>query len=954
MNALTKASTDMWHSMRERNETVEPRPIIWRRNTRAWIAVCVAGVVALLVAASAAQAEFGVAAFDGQVTANQAGDAFTQAGGHPFEVSTTITFNTFDHPIFGPEWPEEAPRSILVDLPPGFIGNPNVGEKCRLPDLANFLPTCPVASQVGVMPIQVPIDGSNQSLPGMPVFLMVPPPNVPARLGVNVFGTVIVLDAELRSGTDYGLSLRIKNISEGVAFNATNVTLWGVPADPIHDAQRLCPGGAGLGCSSQAQVKPFVRNPTACTPGGAGLTTTLRTDSWADPGDFKTASFVSHLPPGYSMPGDPFPLSPLPADQWGAPQGPTGCDLVPFDPSFTAAPGSVNSPARAGKPASFEFDIELPQSEVPGAIATGDLKKAVVTLPQGVRLSPSAVDGLGACSPAEIALNTTAAPTCPDNSKVGTVRIDTPLLEEPVTGAVYLGKPHDNPFGTLLSIYLVAEGPGLFIKLAGKVEADPATGQLTTTFDDNPQLPFTRLHLALNDGARAPLVLPATCGSYTTHATLTSWSGKTVELDNSFALSHDGHGAPCPPQGFSPDFAAGVENPVAGASSPFLLSLSRDDGEQELGGLSIGMPKGLLARIADVSLCPETQMAAGTCGEASRIGSVTVGAGAGPAPFFIQTGRVYIGGSYKGAPFSLSVVVPAVAGPFDLGTVVVRAAIHVDRRTTALRIVSDPLPTILQGIPLQVRVLRVDVDREGFTINPTSCQPKRVDGTVESTAGAVADVSSRFQVGNCNALRFRPRMSLTVGAKGHTRVRSSTPLVATLTQTPGQAGLKSLSVTLPLALNARLPVVNNACTVAEFDAGDCESARAGTATAVTPLLEHALSGGAYFVKNPAGGLPNLIIALRGEVDFDLVGKVTIPEGQRLRTTFTAAPDVPVKRFTLRLVAGRRGPLGVAENLCTKSSRRQAATITMRGQNGKSIELRPRLRVVGCGKGGAGR
>jgi hypothetical protein len=357
----------------------------------------------------------------------------------------------------------------------------------------------------------------------------------------------------------------------------------------------------------------------------------------------------------------------------------------------------------------------------------------------------------------------------------------------------------------------------------------------------------------------------------------------------------------------------------------------------------------LTGRIADVPLCPEARAALGTCDASSQIGTVRTVSGPGSSPFSIP-GHVYLTGPYKGAPFGLSIIVRAIAGPFDLGTVVVRSGILVDRHTAQIRVVSDPLPTILQGVPLQVRQVEVSIDHKGFILNPTGCQPKRVSGVLTSTEGAVAHVSSRFQVTNCGALSLRPRMRLTVGGKGHTRQGVSTPLTTVLTMPRGGANLKRVGVSLPLALNARLGVVNNACTQAQFDAGDCERARAGSATAITPLLKDPLRGGVYFVKDPdkpAGSLPNLVVSLRGQVDFDLVGKIRIPGGQRLATSFNAVPDVPVSKFTLRLQAGPQGPLGVAENLCSRHAQRERATVVFRGQNATRRTTHQALRAAGC-------
>jgi hypothetical protein len=935
------------------------------RATARWSALVV--MVALLIVFvpvhRALAAEYGVAAFDGQVTADATGTPFSQAAGHPYSATTTIAFNTEDNPTYGTGWPVEPTKDIIVDLPPGLAGNLSGLGQCTAAELSptngSLEPTCSIASQVGIVTILVPGGlGFPFSIPFQAaVYNMVPPPNVPARIGFQFSGAVVLLDAELRSGSDFGISFNVRNASETLALAGTSVAFWGTPADPSHDPERSCPGElpavqGGPSCSSQALLKPFLRNPTACTPAGVGLKTTVRTDSWFNPGVFKSASFLSHDPPTYTLD------NPVPPDQWGPQQGPTGCDQVPFNPTLKGAP----KVSAAGQPSGFSFDVDVPQSDVPESIDTGDVKKVVTTLPAGVRISPSAADGLEGCSEGQIGLVgtnfpepnpihfDTSDPTCPDTSKIGTLTITTPLLDQPLDGAIYLATPNQNPFGTLLAVYLVAKGPGVIIKLPGEVQSDPSTGQLTATFDHNPQLPFSNLHLEFNNGPRAPLVTPARCGTYTTHSVLTSWSGATAVSDSTFVISEADHDTPCPLPAFHPSFVAGSDNPVAGTSSPFRLSLSRDDQEQELSGLTINTPQGLLARIRDVPLCPAAQAAAGTCGASSQIGSVTVAAGPGTNPFFIQNGRMYIAGPYKGAPFSLSIVVPAIAGPFDLGNVVVRAAIHVDKRTAALQVITDPLPTILQGVPLQVRIVRTAIDRSHFMLNPTSCSSKRVSGQVVSTLGAVANVATHYQVGNCNALSLSPHLALSVGAKGHTGRGAITPVLTKLTQGSGQSNLRSVTVTLPTTLNARLGVVNNACTQAQFDAGHCEQARTGTAVAVTPLLRHALRGSVYFVKAAnakPGALPNLVVALRGQVAFDLVGKITIPHGINLSVTFNAVPDVPVTQFSLRLLTGSHGAVGAAESLCTAKARKATASVRFLGQNGKRREIDQRLTIIGC-------
>jgi uncharacterized repeat protein (TIGR01451 family) len=892
--------------------------------------------------------DFGIDGFDGEID-DAAGNPVTQAGAHPADATVSIDYNTLVNPVplGGTDWPVAPTKDVFVDLPPGFVGAPASADTCTLAQLAHnetsFAPRslCSPTSQVGTVLIRF------QHLQGVtgpfPVFNMVAPPNAPAQFGFNVFGSIITLTGSLRSDGDYGLTVKAKDIPEPLGILGTTFTFWGVPSDPSHTFQRACsnaavPSDGGPTCQSGAPRTAFLRNPTSCTDPGVGLPTTAHIDSWPNPGVFESATFLSHLAPG-------FPATPA---DWGPQVGTTGCDAVPFSPSFTASPPP---PATPSTPAGFRFDLTLPQTSDPDLIGEGDLRSATVTLPAGVRVSPSSANGLGACSPADVKLHALDAPTCPDSSKIGSVTLTTPLLRDALHGAIYLAVPHDNPFGTLLSLYLVVEGQGVVVKLPGRVDPDPVTGQLTATFDDNPQLPFSNLHLEFNDGPRAPLVTPGECGTYTTDAMLTSWSGARVESTSAFTVSGDGHGGPCSPAHFTPRFNAGTDDPVAGASTGFRLSLARDDADQELKALTVNMPAGLLGKIADVPLCGASDAAGGSCPEGSRIGSVTVGAGAGPNPFFITNGRAYLTGSYKGAPFGLSIVVPAVAGPFDLGNVVVRSALFVDKHDASLRVVSDPLPTILQGIPLDVRDVRVSVDRSDFIVNPTSCAKKTVGGTIESTGGASAQVSSAFQVGECASLGFAPRMVLTVGGRGHTARGRTTPLTTRITMPKGDANLRFVRVTLPRAINARLTVIGDACTRTEFETNiaKCAHAQAGTATASTPLLRDPLRGKVYFVKN-GHPLPDLFVALRGQVDFDLIGRITIVRSTFLRTTFEAAPDVPIRSFSLSLSGdSQNGSVGAAANLCSAKSKAQKATLDYIGQNGRALHVAPRLAVRGCPK-----
>ncbi|MDO8184199.1 hypothetical protein Q5424_00280 [Conexibacter sp. JD483] len=896
----------------------------WPLDRFGMVAVVVLMFVVVMGALNArppsADAALRIRSFGGAATSAD-GRRLTQAGAHP-DVTTTIEFETRQTEIFpGFETPQatESAKSILIDLPPGLVGAPALFDQCSEEQLTGGVQAistiCPVGSQVGVLTPS----GIYGSMGAFPLYNMEPPTGRPGMFAANIIGAVVKIIPGVRADGGYRIAADVGDTSQGLNLSAVTVTLWGVPADPSHDAERT-----GTLPPQSARV-PLMTNPTRCT--GAAVVTRMRADSWETPGVFDTASFDR--------------------DFDGEPTIVTGCDKLAFDPLMTAQPSARKSRAPTG----LDVTLEVPQSQNPDGFATAHLKSAELTLPDGMRVNPAQAGGLGACTSDEIALGSDNDSTCPENSKIGSISLHTPLIEDTLTGDVFLAKQRDNKFGSLIALYIVARGPGLLVKLPGNVTLDPVTGRVHVLFDDNPEIPFDTLKVSLNTGPRAPLSLPKTCGTATTTAVLTPWSGTApVTLTSSFQVSYDGNGAPCPAEPFAPTFNAGMANPVGGADSVFTLGVARTDQDAELGGVSVNMPRGLLARIASVSLCSDGQAAAGTCGDDSKIGNVTTAAGAGSNPFSLP-GRVYITGPYKGAPFGLSIVVPAVAGPFDLGTVVVRAAIFVDRTTAELRIVSDPLPSILEGIPLQIRLVEVKVDRPGFTFNPTNCSASRVGGQISSLQGAIANVASRFQVGNCSALPFTPKMTLKVGAKGKLTAGRRTPLDVTIQMSRAQANQRSVQVTLPLAINARLDVVNKrrACTLEQFRADRCPMS-VGNASVVTPLLRDPLKGPAYFVYTPARRLPDLVIRLRGQVDFDLVGKVTL-DGLKLRTTFDTVPDVPFSKFRLTLASGdRNGPVGLTRNACLPATRRALkADVAFIAQNGKRLSQSKTISVSGCGK-----
>jgi hypothetical protein len=867
-------------------------------------------VAAWLACAAPAPADFGVAGFEAVAT-NRDGSADTRAGSHPYELTTKIVFNTTS--LEGVPAPEGNVKDLRVELPPGLIGNPGATPKCTIQELDRG--ECPPATQIGRITLAVPSFPVFFVQGPFPVYNLVPPDNLPAQFGTNIANASVLIDAHVRTGGDYGITASLNNVSALLAFTESNLTLWGVPADPSHDGERQC-GYQGSGCPSSAPRAPFLTNPTSC-PGGPSVTV-LRTDSWQNPGNFTTATSTS--PPI------------------------TGCERVSFRPSITVQSES----ATADSPAGLAVDLKVPQEDAEDseALATANLKKAVITLPAGVSVNPAAADGLQACSPAQIGMENANEPSCPDASKVGSVEVHSPLLSDPLEGSVYLAQQNNNPFGSLLAIYVTAEADGALLKLAGHITADPNTGQLTTTFDNNPQLPFSELKLSFFGGPRGALATPESCGTFTTSSDLMPWSapesGLDATLPDSFTIGSGCVG------GFAPSFAAGTTNNQAGGFGPLSVTFSRSDQDQGLGAVTVKTPPGLLGVLKSVALCGEPQAAQGTCGQESLIGHTTVGAGAGPDPFYLG-GQVFLTGPYKGAPFGLSIVVPAIAGPFNLGNVVVRAAIGVDPTTAALTITSDPLPTILQGIPLKVRTVNVTVDRPGFVFNPTDCEPLTVAGTLTSVQGAQAQVASHFQAANCATLGFHPVFDVSSLAK--TSLSGGAALDVKVAYPSGsQANIHSVTVTLPKQLPARLSTIQQACPEAVFNANPSacdEGSMVGVGTAVTPILKNPLVGPAYLVSHGGAAFPDIDVVLQGEgITLDLVGHVNISKSGVTSATFFAVPDAPIGSFDLNLPEGPHSALSAVGSLCTG-----ALTIptTITGQNGAVVKQSTKVKVSGCVK-----
>lgn len=903
------------------------------------------------IAPDVASAGFGFQKVENTIV-NQDGSPDVQAGSHPFAIDTAITFNQKIQPD-GVTIPDGDLKDLDVRLPPGFTGSATAMPKC--PTELFFTPnpvrqldgaSCPASTQIGVARAELNLAEEPSKPPAslyLPVYNLVPPPGVPAAFGFNPTGLAVVLAARVRTGEDYGVTVDSTNDSEVKRIYGVTTTLWGVPYDHSHDAQRgNCLGieGSSFGsCPVDAAAVPFLTMPTACSP--TPLTTFFYADSWQEPVRSLETEGVHGEAGTHGSEGEPV--------------GVGGCELLDFSPKMSVQPGS----GAAASPTGLSFELGLPQNLNPAGLEEAELRDAVLALPAGMTVSPSAGDGLGACTSTpepnrpggEIALESDEPVQCPNASKVGTVEIETPLLETPLTGSVFLAQPNQNKFNSLLALYIVAEGDGVLIKLAAHVEANPLTGQLTTVVRENPQQPFSNLKLHFFGGPRAALMTPQTCGTYIASSQLTPWSSPTetpVSIESPFNISTSCGG------GFAPTMVAGTTSNQAGGFSPFTTTISRSDQDQNLSKVTVTTPAGLLGMLSKVSLCGEPQAQQGTCPAASQIGHVTATAGAGPTPLQLPlAGKpqdpVFLTGPYHGAPFGLSIVVPAEAGPFNLGNVVVRAAITVDPHTARITIASDPLPAFVHetGIPLDVRTVNVIVDREGFIFNPTHCQPASVDGTITGAQGASAVLSSRFQAADCASLPFKPKFTVATLAK--TSKARGAYLHVKVASGPGQANIAKVKVNLPLQLPSRLTTLQKACTAAVFEANpaNCPAASVvGTGTAHTPVLNNALTGPAYLVSHGGAAFPDLEIVLQGEgVTLVLDGNTNIKKGIT-SSSFKAVPDAPISTFDLVLPQGPHSALASNGSLCKSPLKMPTAIVA---QNGATVNQATEIAVSGCPK-----
>jgi hypothetical protein len=893
----------------------------------------------------------------------EGGGPATQAGEHPFQLTTTIALNqkTKVPGVEQEESPEpvELPKDLRFKWPPGLIGNPTVIPQCSLADFLNFIgeERCPPQTVVGVAMVTIQEEARAFGVYTAPVALvnLEPSTGEPARFGFEILHVPVYIDVSVRTGGDYGLTVHVDNISQLTSFLRSEVTVWGVPGDRRHDLQR------GRSCLEKFQFTcvplaerfpvPFLMQPTSCT---GPLQSSGEADSWTHPGEYV-----------------PFLLSEAMPSQ-------DGCNRLPFSPTLTVAPDGP----QGSKPTGLSVRVRVPQEQSlnPKGLAEADVRNTTVTLPEGVTLDPSGADGLEACNEAEIGylpgasnppgeLHFTSGlpapkeappePFCPDASKIGTVKFKLSILKNPLVGAMYLAAQNANPFGSLVAMYLVAEEPesGVLVKLPGEVSLNQATGQLTTTFLNTPQAPAEDIELHFFGGERAPLATPAHCGTYTTTTSIASWSGnEPVHPSSSFEVTSGPNGSPCAdPLPFAPTLTAGTTSIQAGGFSPFTMTMGREDGNQTLAGIQLHMPLGLSGTLSTVKLCGEAQADAGTCGPESQIGETIVSVGEGSFPFSVTGGKVYITGPYKGAPFGLSIVNPAKAGPFDLGKVIVRGKIEVDPETAGLTITIDnegpyKIPTILDGIPLEIKHLNVNINRPNFAFNPTNCTPLAITGTLHSSEGSTDTLSVPFQITNCAVLAFKPK--LTASTSGKTSRANGASLTVKLGYPAGpyDANIARVKVELPKALPSRLTTLQKACTAAVFDANpaNCPAASViGHATATTPVLPVPLSGPAIFVSHGNEAFPSLVIVLQGYgVTVHLVGSTFISKQGITSSTFKTVPDVPVGTFELTLPEGPYSALAANGSLCK-------AKLTMPtefvGQNGALIKATTKIQATGCPK-----
>jgi hypothetical protein len=917
--------------------------------------LALACMAAMALAAVPARAEFDLHDFDVTFT-NSDDTTATQAGSHPFALTASFGLSFIEEE--GQPFSDGRIKDFFLEQIPGLVGDTTAYPRCPALD---FLQNgdCPIETQIGITAASIKTGWKASS-----VFLLTPPPGTLLRLGWNVGKTAnIVIDVNVNPEHPHNGVASSRNTPQPLDVFGVKTQIWGNPADPAHDELRgdclvaEVPNtipldepdafefeSTGNSCPGPDNPRPFLTLPTNCAE---PLASRFEAFSWE--GEFDSGSILTH-------------------DAAGHPQPFTGCGKLNFNPSIGAEPTT----RAAGSPTGLDFSLEVKDEGLTSAdgLAQSHIRRVEVTLPEGMTANPSLAEGLEVCSEADLAdetIDSEPGEGCPEASKIGTITVESPLVDQPVQGSLYQAEPYANlADDALIAFYIVLKNPelGIIVKQTAEVEPDPETGQLISVTEDIPQLPFSSFRLKFREGGRSPLVSPPLCGTYETKAVMTPWSGTApVTSTSTFEIVSGPNEGPCPSGGtppFDPGFRASSQNNAAGHYSPFSMRLTRRDGDQDLTRFDATLPPGVLAKLAGVSQCPNAQIAVAktktgrselaspSCPLNSRIGRVISGAGVGSQLTYVP-GTLYMAGPFGGAPLSVVAIVPAVAGPFDIGTVVVRQALNLNPRTgevSADGSKSDPIPHILQGIPLVVRDIQVHVDRSSFTLNPTNCEEMATRAQIWGGGldpfsildNSPVARSARYQAASCASLGFKPTLSLRL--KGGTRRGAHPALRSVFRPRAGDANLEDLVLRLPRSAFLDQGHIRTICTRVQFAANNCpEAAIYGQARAFTPLLSEPLEGPVY-LRSSDNKLPDLVVDLHGLVDVEAVARIDSKKGG-IRATFADVPDAPISKVIVNMQGGKKGLVVNSTDLCARKNRARAA---MRGHNGRRYSPRPLVRA----------
>jgi hypothetical protein len=903
-----------------------------RQALSLWTALAAA---AALLAIGAAQASA-----EPEITTFELERSTAQAGGHPnifLRLSFTTKEQERNEQLENPKNVANEcfctdPRTFTVHFPAGFIGNPHAIPSCTLAQLGLY--RCPPDSQVGI----------SSALFGQQfVYNMEPRPGEPGLLATRtpLLGSPVFTILRARTNSDYGLDATTPDIFHLFGLVDLRLWLWGVPTDPANDKYRAAPG-------RQFQKGCGVQYPQPCfeTP----------VDATAPPAPYLQAPTSCEGPLTASVDATYYSHDELRAETSWAPT--TGCDLLGFNPSLIAKPTTES----ADSPSGLDVVARVPQQQSPTVPSPSELKSLKLVLPKGLSINPNAADGKSSCTDIESGIGTLAEAICPQSSKIGTLSIDSSALPAPINGAMYLGEPKP---GDKYRLIFAADGFETHVKLEGTVELDQSTGRVVARFEDLPQSPLQEFDIHIFGADRGLLATPTKCGAYTVESEFVPWASEVLPIvsTDSFEINHGPGGSACPgaARPLAPTMVAGSPDNTAGAYTPLAVRVDRPDGDQNMTGLHVFTPPGFLASLRGVPYCPEQAIAklhepgysgrveqeSPACPVASEVGIASTATGAGSSPLH-SPGRVYLAGPYKGAPLSLVVVVPAASGPYDLGVVAVRAAAFVNPATAQITTVSDPMPSILEGIPLRLRSILVNLDRPGFARNPTNCNPFSVKSALSGDEGAMGMNSAFYQVANCAALPFEPKLSIQL--QGSSKRRGHPAVRAVLTAAPGEAGLSQTTVSMPKSMLLDNAHIGNVCTKVQFAADACPPESViGSATAESPLLNRPISG-PVILRSSSHKLPDLVVDLHGQIDIELDARIDTTKSKALRTHFEDIPDAPVSKFVLSLDGGKKGLLVNSTSLC-KGARK--ASIRIVGQNGTTINRRSSVRTS-CGAGAARR